>query len=1312
MKKLLLLLLLPIFVYATAKNPKVLYVHDGTHFSKVRANHVKLASKNKGIEIVYKSTGALGQDSNKSKFEPYDLIMLSGVRSDRSKKFFSSLMQTVDKNNTKVFALSVKDINNTKWRQGISLAQHKQIKDYLSNGGMKNFQGFADFLANDIFGISDKVASKPFIYPKTGIYHPKSPDGRIFESLDEYLKFLDVNISNKKLVGIAMYQGDFGSMDSGLIDKTIEKLSSKKNVIPVAFYAPRYDPKGKHIIPYKKILSLDGKFVINAIAYYQMMHDGLQKKRELEELGVPAFGGMTYRAGNQETYESDVHGVDNFMIPFMLNNPDIAGVINPMMVAAKNEDDETTQSIDYQLDAFLNRIERYLTLQTKENKDKKLAFFFWSSGQNSMGAASLNVPESLALMFDKLKTTGYQTEDINASFFTDRVKDMMALWYREVNATQLLQRDLCELYPLEKYEAWFEKLPKDTKEQISKAWGDANASNMLIEKDGKQYFTIPRMKLGNFVVLPQGSRSPDKKEAKKSLHDKETPANHGYLAVYLYVKEVFGVDAIVHVGTHGTQEFLEGKERGLSVYDSPNLAIGDVPVVYPYILDDVGEAIIAKRRGSAVIISHLTPPFSPAGLHDELVEIHDLMHQYSEMTEGSSKEKTKERLIKISQEQSFDKEIDANASEDFEAYMDELHNYLEELAEENQPLGMHTFSEELRKDHTILTIMQMLGSKYADLANSIDGSSHGHSHGDGHSHDKKSDIIDYKDINKTHAYIFIKETLAGNMPKHEELKPFLEQALKYKKALSVSLEMEGLLNALDGKYIPTSSGGDPVRSPDALPTGKNLFGFDPSKIPTKAAYEAGKELAKEMIENYYAKHAVYPDKFAYSLWSTETMRHYGVLESQVLYTLGIKPTWNKGGRVIGMEVIPYSELKRPRVDVVVSTTSLYRDSFPNVMEYLDRAVKKIVALKEDNNHVRINALALQKVLEKEGMSEEEAKKLSSIRVFSNAAGTHMGTGIPSTVMKSGEWEDDKDMAEEYMSRMGFAYGSGLRGDKVIKDLYKKNLKGTDAVAFSRSSNLFGVLSSDHPFEFLGGIGLAVRNIDGKTPEMYIMNLRNKDKGKVESIEKFISKEFRTRYTHPQWIKAMQEEGFSGAGSFLSTIQNTWGWEVVAPKVIRDDQWQELVEVYVNDKHNLKMKEFFEKNNPDALAQISERFLEAIRKGYFKTDEKTVKKLVETYMEMANKHNVYTDNEKFKEYVKGKAIGYGISNVLPSKAQLEFSTPIVKAAGEKPSKAKQKGQKLEEVQQSKVVKDYTYLYFILFILALIISGMLYEYRKRK
>nr|MCH9814525.1 cobaltochelatase subunit CobN [Campylobacterota bacterium] len=684
--RLFILLLLPFWLFAEAK-PKVLFV-NAFHFSKVKLHHVSTVLEEQNISFTYKNVSALKNEDNlTSFFKPYDFVIFDAISSSTSKKVFekySDILQTMDRQFMTLKVLEEK----SDFRNKVSFEVHQQIYDYLDNGGLENFKRFSQFLAHDIFGVSDQSAKKAIIYPKTAIYHPKSKE-KFFTTLEDYFTFLDSNITGKPIIALSVYRDTIASIDTALIDATIARLESK-GAVAVAFYYAKH----KSEIPYKALLSHNGKFMPDALVNFKVMHQASKRRAEFETLEIPVFGALVYRNGDQKAYEEDPNGINIMSMPFYLSIPEAAGVINPMMIAAVDENSAEKRVIDYQLDSFVQRILNYTNLQAKPKAEKKAAFFFWNypSGQNAMGASFLNVPESLAKTFSAMKKEGYSVDEVNASFFTDRIKDMMALYYRDVNASQLVSRDLCELYPLEKYLSWFNALPQKTQDEINNVWGDANSSSMLITQNGKRYFTIPRMKVKNMIVLPQGSRAENKSQEGKSYHDMATPVSHGYLAVYHYVKSVFGVDAIVHVGTHGSQEWLKGKDRGLSLYDSPNLAVGDIPVIYPYIVDDVGEAMQTKRRGSAVVLSHLTPPFSPAGLHDELVVVHELMHQYSEMTEGITKEKTKEEIVKMSKKLSFDKEVSIDSS-DFDTFIEVLHDYMDEIAQENQPLGLHTYGE-------------------------------------------------------------------------------------------------------------------------------------------------------------------------------------------------------------------------------------------------------------------------------------------------------------------------------------------------------------------------------------------------------------------------------------------------------------------------------------------------------------------------------------------------------------------------------------------------------------------------------------------
>ena len=546
-----------------------------------------------------------------------------------------------------------------------------------------------------------------------------------------------------------------------------------------------------------------------------------------------------------------------------------------------------------------------------------------------------------------------------------------------------------------------------------------------------------------------------------------------------------------------------------------------------------------------------------------------------------------------------------------------------------------------------------------------------------------------------------------NLPLTEQLELDMQTAQKYWDNFQEIAEINGLLSALEGGYIPVSYGGDPIRNPDAAPTGRNLIGFNPAKVPSKEAYDAGVKLMNQTIADYRDKHGKYPEKLAFSLWSLETMRHQGALEAQILHAMGLKPKWSKQGDVIDTEVIPYSELGRPRIDVVISATGLYRDAFPNVMLWLAKAIDKIAQLKEDNNFVYRHSNALKLDLLDKGESEEEANYLSTVRIFSNETGNY-GTGLAGSSLASDTWEDDSKLANLYLDRMGFAYGKDeARWSENVtgKGLYAKVLSGTDGVIFSRSTNLYALMTNDDPFQYFGGIGLAVRSIDGKTPEMYVANLRRKDNVKTQTMRDFLNQELRSRYFHPRWIQAMQESGYAGATAILDRMNNMWGWEVMTPEAVRDDQWQEFFEVYVQDKYQLDMREFFEQHNAHALAQILERMLEAVRKDYWQADEQTIQKMVETYSELAVEFDVATDNDKFTEFVNTQAAGFGMAPL----------SQLLAAQAAPPSQANAApmeqitGTKLEQHKVEQVETDYSSLYALLLIL---FAGMLHQFFERK
>lgn len=1137
--------------------------------------------------------------------------------------------------------------------KGVDAAAMKTLYTYYSNGGRANFAGFFCQVNVLVFNYAARACTPPQVFPDAGIYHPDYA-GRVFPTLEEYQAWTKPE-NGRPVIAILFHQAHFASELTGFLDDSIRRIEAA-GAVALPIYAPAMTDGAitQLITRHEKP---DDKPFADVLINTQIMLNAEGRRTEFAALGIPVIQAMPYRRGEQADWEQDTAGVTTMDIPFYLAQPEYAGITDPLIAAYSRKADGDIVVIDYQLQSVVNKAINLARLQHLPNAEKKTAIFFWNypPGEKNLGASFLNLPRSMENTLRAMKGAGYTIEAPDAAQLTLLLQRLLTPLYRDGELEPLLREGLAELMPVAAYRRWFETLPAETREKIIARFGEPEHSAMVVWRQGQAYFVIPRLKLGNTVILPQPPRGERKDDKEKAIyHSTAAPLNHFYLAAYLWAREAHHADAIVHYGTHGSQEWTPGKERGLSIYDSPYLLLGDVPVIYPYIVDDIGEALQTKRRGRATVISHATPPFAPAGLHGEINRLHDLLHAWLNMTEGEVRDKTRDEIVRVTLANKIDRDMawePARIRADFREFADALHIQLHDLALANQPLGLAVFGLPAESDLRLFTVMQMLGKPLLAALEPDDP--------------EEMIVGDYKKLRDTPAWKLLDKHVRQGEPYSGDEKPggaktgeLLAQARAYWLNLTQTREMRNFLLALDGRYIPTSYGGDPVKNPDALPTGRNLYGFDPSRVPTQAAWEAGRAETEKLIAQYREKHGEYPKKLAFSLWSVETMRHFGVLEAQAFAALGFKPKWDAGGRVVGIEAIPAAELKRPRVDVVLSATGLYRDHFPNVMHWLARAAAEAAALDEPGNPVMAHSREIEAGLLKRGVEAGLARRLADTRIFSNASGSY-GSGLDDATLASDTWgagkngkegraAGDKKLASLYLSRMQYAYGPDEKewgslpsGAAQGVNLYAENLKGVQAALLSRSSNLYGMLTTDDPFQYLGGIGLAVRSLTGKSPELYISNLRDSGAPHLETAAGFLAKELRTRQFHPGWIAAMKKEGYSGALNMLDAVNNLWGWQAVAPETVRNDQWDELKAVYVDDKYKLGMQEWFERNHPHAQAQMIERMLEAARKGYWQADAKSLKALAQRYRELAQRFDVRTDNRKFSAYA-GKLAGPGMA----------------------------------------------------------------------
>ncbi|HHT9130059.1 MAG TPA: cobaltochelatase subunit CobN, partial [Candidatus Brocadiaceae bacterium] len=833
----------------------------------------------------------------------------------------------------------------------------------------------------------------------------------------------------------------------------------------------------------------------------------------------------------------------------------------------------------------------------KNNGDKKVAIFYWNypPGKQYIGASYLNVFASVDNVLKKMKEVGYDVgnETIDPATLLEnslRYGRNVGNW-APGELDEMVRNGKCILLPLGDYQRWIRNLPADFIKEVNKDWGPVEESDVMMWTDPKQkkkYMVIPAVKHGNIVVLPQPVRGwLQDKEA--MFHSKDLAPHHQYLGVYLWLKYGFVADAVIHLGTHGTHEWLPGKSNGLSGDDAPEALIQDLPVIYPYIVDDVGEGLVAKRRGAAVVIDHMIPPLKRGGLYHEYAELEEMISSHDQALEQGAEHagQYQENIIKKIKTLGLDKDIDISEFLNIDTGKGDSHKFdhevihkieefLKEMKQLNMPYGLHTFGnapDKLLRSSTIQAIKEVVKDVSAD-----------------------------------------------------ELDKNIQEGARR--------ELSSMIKAMNGQYIPTGTGNDPVRNPSSLPTGKNFYAFNPDKIPKKEAWQVGVKLTQELLDNYRAKNnGKYPEKLSFVIWGTETIRHEGILESQILYLLGVEPIWNEWGKVTGVKVIPKEKLSRPRIDIVVSSAA--EEMFGQLTQYIDQAVQMVKELDEKDNLVRQHIKELTEKLIQQGWPQKKAEQYAAIRIFDEAPGRY-DLNVSRIVSASGSWENDSVVAEEYLKRMSYGYGNGLWGEPM-EEVYKMVLSGTKMVVHSRSTNVYGTLDNDDFFMYAGGLAAAIRELDGKSPTVVVTNVMNPTMPEMTPIDRMMGMELRSRYLNPQWIEGMKKEGFEGANKISEFVENMWGWQVTVPETIDAARWEQTFEVYVEDKYGMDLKEFFSKKNPYAYQALTARILEAVRKGYWQPTEEIKQTLAKEYVETVVEYGVACcehtcNNPAFQQYV--------------------------------------------------------------------------------
>ncbi len=477
-----------------------------------------------------------------------------------------------------------------------------------------------------------------------------------------------------------------------------------------------------------------------------------------------------------------------------------------------------------------------------------------------------------------------------------------------------------------------------------------------------------------------------------------------------------------------------------------------------------------------------------------------------------------------------------------------------------------------------------------------------------------------------------------------ELERTVKNVGRYKEALLISPqeELRSMLNAMSGGYTAPSPGGDPIANPNTLPTGRNMYSINAEATPSESAWEKGKQLANNTIEMYRKRHNdSLPRKVSYTLWSGEFIETEGATIAQILYMLGVEPLRDAFGRVTDLRLIPSKELGRPRIDVVVQTSGQLRDLAASRLFLINRAVEMAAQAKDDEyeNQVAEGVVEAERALIEKGITPKDAREISTYRVFGGMNGGY-GTGIQGMVMSSDRWESEKEIADTYLNNMGAYYGSEKNWEVFKQYAFEAALTRTDAVVQPRQSNTWGALSLDHVYEFMGGLNLAVRNVTGKDPDAYLSDYRNRNNVRMQEVKEAIGVESRTTIFNPNYIREKMKGGAGAASGIAETVQNTFGWNVMKPRAIDKEMWDEIYNVYVKDKFELGLQAFFEANSPAALEEITAVMMESARKGYWKANAQQLADVAKLHTDLVNRFKpscsgFVCDNAKLRQFIASK-----------------------------------------------------------------------------
>jgi cobaltochelatase CobN len=1089
-----------------------------------------------------------------------------------------------------------------------------RIWQYCVQSGAANIQNLLNY-ASSLFG-PEREWVEPVPLVRAGLYWP-----------DDILPDLDTIKSHwqddQPVNAIVFYRALVQTSDLAPIEALIESLLDKGiNPLPL-FVGSLKDPTSAEIVK-ALFAETSPDVILNCTGFAVSSPGGDTIETPFTEADCPVVQ-VILSGGTQEEWESGTRGLAPKDLAMNVALPEVDGRLISRAISFKKSiqfDDETEvavikhEPVPSRINFVAELAAAWTRLRQTQASERRVAVVVanYPNKDGRLGnGVGLDTPAGVAVAFRRMMQEGYALGD-NVPETSKAI--MNRLLAGPTNAAG--ERVGGEAFSIEDYLAFFHSLPQAIQDQVTERWG-LPEDDPFVSNDA---FILPAHIFGNVILAVQPARGYNI-DPTSSYHDPDLVPPHGYLAFYAWLRCEMDIQAIIHFGKHGNLEWLPGKALMLDQSCYPEIALGALPHLYPFIVNDPGEGTQAKRRAQAIIIDHLTPPLTRAESYGPLRDLEQLVDEYYQAA-GMDPRRLKilgEEIIRLSERIGLDRDVGIEKSDDENQALAKIDNYLCELKEMQIRDGLHIFGEaptgiqeidllialtRLQRENGEGENASLIRALAADLGldkfDPLDCEM-----GEAWQGARPKELVDFDGDWRSNGDTVERLELLAQVLVSGKLKPkpewsktivvleFIRDHLQPTVADCGEQELSGLMQGLNGAFVAPGSSGAPTRGRlDVLPTGKNFYSVDVRAVPTPAAWRLGWKSATLLIERHFQEHGEYPKRLAMSAWGTANMRTGGDDIAQALALMGVQPQWDKqANRVTGFEVMPLTVLGRPRVDVVFRISGFFRDAFPSQVDLLDSAVRAVAEQDESehDNPLAAQAQKDQAAFMAAGASEENASRRAGFRVFGSKPGAY-GAGLQ-TLIDERCWETDEDLSRAYVAWGGYAYGSGAEGE-AENGLFEARLKGVEIVVHNQDNREHDLLDSDDYYQFEGGITAAVRELSGQQPTIYHNDHSRPDTPKIRTLSEEIGRVVRARAANPKWIEGVMRHGYKGAFEIAATVDYLFAFAATA-KVVEDHHFDQLFEAYLADD---EVRDFIEQNNAPALREIAERFDEAIERGFW------------------------------------------------------------------------------------------------------------------